>query len=44
MAGFHDLVDQILIINKFFDILINMCEVGVPNFYNIVQLATNATE
>ena len=42
MVGFHDVVDELLIMEGFFHGLIDTVEVGVGNFCDSMQLTTNA--
>ena len=44
MAGFHDVVDKALVIERFSQILINMAEVGFQDFCDVIQLTANAIE
>ena len=41
MSGSYPIADQVLVIEGFFKILINVAEVGVKEFYEVVQLATD---
>ena len=42
VAAFHRIVDDILVANTYFKILINPSKVCVENFGDVVQLATDA--
>ena len=43
VAAFHDIVEEVLIVEGFFDILINGTGDGVEYFGNVIHLPTYAT-
>ena len=42
MAGIHRIVHQVLVMQGFLKILINMVEVDIEDLSDVIQLATNA--
>ena len=43
MAGFHGVVDEVLIVERFLEVPIYACEVGVQDLSDVVQLTADAT-
>ena len=43
MAGFHDVINQFLVVEGSFQILIDGVEVGIVYLSNVVQLTTSVT-
>ena len=43
MAGFNSIVDKDMVVEGFFDILINISKVGIPHFCNVIQLAADTS-
>ena len=42
MTDFHGIVDEVLIVEELFKILINVAKVGIEDFADVIQLATDA--
>lgn len=42
MAGFHHVVHHVLVIERFFNILIDAVKVSIEDPYNVIQLTSNA--
>ena len=43
MAGFHGVVDEVLIVVRFLEVPVYVCEVGVQDLSNVVRLTADAT-